>query len=570
MRALVLLFVLLLLSGAWLGFRALQVRGALQEAQSVLTSAVDGAAGGDVEALRGAQRSASADVETARRAVDDPLWRVAGFVPVAGRSFTVTRDATLVVEQVVDGVLPPLLDSGSALKQRDLLSNGRVDLALLGTLVSGVDQAERAARGAQRDSQRIRGGFLPGAIAEGRAELVTGVDRLAASMATARAVLDLAPAMLGSQEPRRYFLAVQNNTEVRGTGGLVGAYAILRAEQGQLSLERAGTNSDFQNFVPAQPAVDLGPEFADLYDRFLSRRFWPAAVITPDWPSASAIMAALWEKQGGGRIDGVVGVDPLAMAEILAVTGPAQLSGQTIGADNVVDFIMRDEYALFANDNEARKEVLGALATVLYQKVSAGGFATEDMAKALGRAGGSGHLQIWQSRGAEQAVLGSLRAAGALPDKPGAYLQVVSNNGAANKMDYYIRRKVSYVRTAPGKATVTVELTNTLSEDVPRVVTFREDKPPYAVEPRQTRQLLGIYVGQGQEVGRVSVDGQEQGPYRGSEKGHGVAIVPVEIRTSRPTVIVAEVSDPGGILTYRQQPLVVPDTLELSLPTVIR
>ncbi len=512
------------------------------------------------------QSSASADVQKARSAVDDPLWRLAGAVPLVGRSFLVTREATLVVEQVVDGVMPPLLDSAEALQGGELLSNGRIDLALLATLAEGVDRSSVAATRAQLDAQRIPERFVPSPVGRGREDVVMEVDRLADSLTKAKGVLDFAPAMLGAQGPRTYFLAVQNNTEARGTGGLVGAYAILRADGGQLSLERAGTNFDFNTYGPETPPVDLGAEFSDLYDRFLARRYWPSAVFTPHFPSASAIIAGLWQSQFGGRIDGVIGIDPLAMAEVLSVTGPAQLSGQTIGAENVVDFIMRDEYALFANDNDARKDVLSNLATVLYERVSAGGYSAPAMLAALGRAGGTGHLQLWQSRSAEQAVLAPLRIAAALPGKPGAYLQVVSNNGAANKIDYYIRRKVSYVRTAPGRALITVELTNTLEGEVPPVVTLREDKPPYPVEPGQTRQFVGIYVGVGQEVGRVVVDGEEVGPFRGTEQGHGVAIAPVEIRTSRPTVISAEVTDPGGELTYRQQPLVVDDTLALAVP----
>jgi len=59
------------------------------------------------------------------------------------------------------------------------------------------------------------------------------------------------------------------------------------------------------------------------------------------------------------------------------------------------------------------------------------------------------------------------------------------------------------------------------------------------------------------------VDGVEAAADLGTERGLGVATVLVEIRPSQPTVIPAEVTDPGGVLTYRQQPLVVDDELDL-------
>jgi len=557
-----------LIALAWLVFRGFQVRGALLEAQAGLTQAVSGAGSGKIDAFVLAQQEASADVRTARAAVDDPLWRVAAVVPVAGRSIAAVRDTTEVVGQVVDEVLPPLLEGATDLQAGQLLVDGRVDLPLLAALAEDVQTSEAAARDAEQAAAAISERYLPPPVAEARGDLISQVQQLADGLTTGREALALAPAMLGADGPRRYFLAVHNNAEVRGTGGLVGAYAVVRAEQGRLTLDRVGTNGDFE--TAAAPVVDLGPEFSARYDSEFARSYWSAAVLTPDWPSAAQIMAGLWAEQGGGQIDGVLGVDPVAMARILAVTGPAQVGGRSIGTKNVVDFVMRDEYAEFADDSPERKDVLADLAEALYEKVSAGGYSAPAMLSALGRAGGSGHLQIWSDRPAEQAVIAPLRASGALPGEPGSYLHVVSNNAAGNKADYYIRRRVSYARTAPGEATATVVLTNTVdAQSVPPIVTGRLDEPTFPVEPGQTRQLVSVYVGAGQQVRRMFVDGVEVSADLGTEQGHGVGTAIVEIRPSRPTVVTAEVTDPGGLLIYRQQPLVVDDELALEVPYVV-
>jgi hypothetical protein len=119
-------------------------------------------------------------------------------------------------------------------------------------------------------------------------------------------------------------------------------------------------------------------------------------------------------------------------------------------------------------------------------------------------------------------------------------------------------------RLAPCEATATVVLTNTVdAEGGPPIVIGRLDEPNVPVEPGQTRQLVSIYVGVGQSVRRMLVDGVEAAADLGTERGLGVATVLVEIRPSQPTVIPAEVTDPGGVLTYRQQPLVVDDELDL-------
>ncbi len=95
------------------------------------------------------------------------------------------------------------------------------------------------------------------------------------------------------------------------------------------------------------------------------------------------------------------------------------------------------------------------------------------------------------------------------------------------------------------------------------------DEPTSPVEPGQTRQLVSVYAGAGQTVRRVLVDGVEVSADLGTEQGHSVGTAIVEIRPSWPTVLTAEVTDPGGLLTYRQQPLVVDDELALEVPYVV-
>ena len=71
--------------------------------------------------------------------------------------------------------------------------------------------------------------------------------QLAQSEREARHAADaakLAPDIFGGNGPRRYLLVVQNNAESRGTGGFIGSYAIITAENGKLSvgpIERTNT-----------------------------------------------------------------------------------------------------------------------------------------------------------------------------------------------------------------------------------------------------------------------------------------------------------------------------------------
>jgi hypothetical protein len=558
-----------LLVAGWLAFRAVQIRGNLIDARASLTQLRSAIGDADPGAVRTLTEASTAHVDAAVSASSDPVWRLASRVPLIGRDFAVVRGIALTTGDVVHGVAPPAQRALTSLTTgRPVVSGGVVDVPGIAALQPDVAAAYAAAGAARASMQTVPTTALLPQVRDRRAAFVSELDDLVATLSKAQGALAVAPAMLGANGPRRYFLAVQNNAEVRGTGGLIGAYAVLHVDRGRITRQRVGSNLDFRE--SPTPVVDLGPEFAAHYDADSSRAVWPAAVLTPDWPSASRIIAGLWRAQTGDRIDGVIGIDPLAMAEILRVTGPVRLGSLTIGAENVVDFVMRDEYAMFEGRNDERKRLLADLAAATYDGVTSGGVEAASLLGALTAAGENGHLQVWASAPAEQRVVATSRLAGALPGTQAAFLSVVSNNATGNKSDYYIRRRVAYQRQGDGSARVSVTLRNLVAPDkVPPIVTLRADRQTFKPARGSQRQIITLYVAAGAGIRDVRVNGRAPGVGEvtmGTERGHGWASVQVEIAPSVPVEITATVDDPGGVLTYRQQPLVVDDELALDVP----
>lgn len=574
-RAVLVALLLVALAGGWLAFRAVQIRGHLESARGTLETAIASVGSADSEGLAAQARAASPDLRAARSAANDPLWRLAAAVPYAGRSFSLVRGVTQVSARIVDDVVGPAETAATTVRERRLLVDGRVDLALLAELQQPLTAAARSARLAQDQAHDLPRSLVPSFLVEQRDDLVRQVDRLADGVLAASTALDLAPGMLGVSGPRRWFLAVHNPAEARGTGGIVGAYAVIRADNGRLVRERVGTDADFR---PAKdPVADLGAEFAKHYDPYSARISWFSAVRTPHWPSAAQLLAGLWRAQGGARIDGVIGVDPLSMASVLSATGPIEVAGRRLDNGNVADFVMRDQYEVFADPSQPfgqrgdeRKKVLGGLAAAIYDKVASGQGSGSALVKALAAAGRSGHLQVWSAEPAEQKVLAATGVGRALPGR-GPFLSVVSQNGPGSKLDYYVRRTVAYSRPAAGRALARVTLLNTVQAGaVPPFVKQRIDLFGFDPNKRDfdgtTTQLVSVYGSAGAAVERVRVDGRETPAAFGREQGHGYATVKVELAPGVPVVIEVDLADPGGELVYRQQPLARDDTLELAVP----
>lgn len=566
-RVLVGLAVLVVVAG-WLGLRSLQVYSHLQAAREVL-GAVQTTLAPDTGARLGAQaRAASADVRAARNAADDPVFWLAAHVPVAGRSFALARGAAIVSEQIVDQVLAPASMVVSSFQKERLVQGGRIDVALLEQLDAPLRRAAVGSAEARRTADALPSRLVPGVLLAQRRVLVDEVDRLDRAISAASTAVHLAPDMLGRSGVRRYFIAVQNNAETRGTGGLIGAYAVVRADRGRLTRERVGSDADLQG-APG-PVVDLGKQYADHYDQYRSREDWRSAVLTPEWPSAAATIAGLWTHQSGQVVDGVIGLDPRAMADVLSATGPVQAGGRSISGANVVDFVLRDEYALFATRPALRKPVLGLLAGGIFDKVVSGAGSSSGLLKAFVSAASSGHLQLWSRHAEEQSALRRGTIGGRLPDAS-ASLMVSSVNAAGSKLDYYVRRTVGYVRTGKSRAVASVTLLNTVdAKAVPDFVKSRIDR--YGFNPTitgldgSTRQILTVYGGNQRGVFGATVNGSSAVFEYGVESGHPYATTTIELKPGVPVRVDVTLTDFGGTLIYRQQPLVVDDTLRMSVP----
>ncbi|MCQ6463536.1 DUF4012 domain-containing protein, partial [Vibrio parahaemolyticus] len=65
-----------------------------------------------------------------------------------------------------------------------------------------------------------------------RTELQEQTSEITGQLENTALAARLAPAMMGADGPRTYFMGFQTNAEARGTGGLLGAFGILRFDNG--------------------------------------------------------------------------------------------------------------------------------------------------------------------------------------------------------------------------------------------------------------------------------------------------------------------------------------------------
>ena len=82
-----------------------------------------------------------------------------------------------------------------------------------------------------------------GPVDSARSEAQAQLETLHRQLHAGSLILDGLPAFLGADGPRHYVFGASNPAELRGTGGLIGAYAILTMDRGRFS---------FSDFRPIQ------------------------------------------------------------------------------------------------------------------------------------------------------------------------------------------------------------------------------------------------------------------------------------------------------------------------------
>ncbi|MEX0754559.1 MAG: DUF4012 domain-containing protein [Actinomycetota bacterium] len=419
------LVVLLGLATVFAAIQTIGIRERLTEGRDALDRAQDAVTDGDLGVAGRSFAEAQNAFADAKRAASGPAYTIVGAVPLIGRTPRAVEGITTAGEELAaagtvltDGIasLPDGLGSLSP-------ENGRVPLAPIATLSAAAEQAEVHTNAAVEAIEGAPSTLLVGPLGEARRDAAEGVDRADDAVHAGRLLLEGLPTFLGGDGTARYFVAAESPAELRGTGGILGAYSIMTVADGRFR---------FGEFLPVQTLSDPAA--------------WQNVNLSPDFAGdVGPRIVEQYEAETGQRLDGAIEVDPFALAKLLEVTGPVELRdlGVELTAEDVVAFTANEAYSEYP-DPATRKAVLGEAAQEVFLRFLAGGEGIDGI-RALGEAAAGGHLTVYSTDPTMQEGLQAVGAAGDLRVTEGEdFLAVVMNNGAGNKVDYYQSRTVNY------------------------------------------------------------------------------------------------------------------------------
>ncbi len=504
---------------------------------------------------------------------DGVLWDVGRHIPFLGRNIGAVQTVSEVLDTATRINAPIALNLSKAVDGGVFRPvKGQLDLAEIERLTPQVRRAADSIDGASADLDGIRTGKLVFPFNDLVGDLQDQVER-ARSAATATATaFELMPAMLGKGEPRDYLLIIQNPAELRSTGGLPGSLAVLHADKGRITMGWQGSAGDVNPFTG--PVVKLPKDTEQQYGPTTATDFRDIN-FTPDFPEAAQIAKAMLKKKLDIDVDGVVSVDPLALAGLMQGTGPIPVgSGITLTAATVTPVLLNQTYQLIDNPGQ-QDAFFEGVARKIFDAVTNGQGSQQLAIRGLAAATGQHRVQLWSDRDSEQQKLLGTAVGGALGEKTGAKPEVgmYLNDSTAGKMDYYLQYRTSAAAVdcrqhGAQDLRLSLSLKSTMPKDFKKLSVYILGNGAFAAQGTIAFNLR-VYAPYGGEVTGLKVDGVPHSVTADKHHGRQVALLPVSLKPGQESVITADVrtakgQDGDGVLNFTPGMVAAPNGIKIA------
>ncbi|MCW1930123.1 MAG: DUF4012 domain-containing protein [Candidatus Kerfeldbacteria bacterium] len=258
---------------------------------------------------------------------------------------------------------------------------------------------------------------------------------------------ELLPAILGYPTPKTYLFLLQNNRELRPTGGFIGTYGIFKVNSGEFNIY---TDNIYNLDNPASSYI-TEPSPAPIAKHTTTQN-WLLRNInwSPDFPTTARKAESKYHEEGGAEphLDGVIAVTPTFIESLLGLVGPITVDGVTFTQENFFQKLQYEvEFAYYDKgiSDEQRKEIIGRMSKILMDKLlTLPRNRFVDIWNVLIKNIDEKQILIYVDEPLIQELVEQNNWSGEMHKADGDYLMVVDANLAALKTDEKMERSISY------------------------------------------------------------------------------------------------------------------------------
>jgi hypothetical protein len=493
------LLAVIVVAVAWVGVRAFAAKNELEAAVPLATRLQSQVLAGNSNAAKTTFRLLEKHASSAAGYTSDPVWRGFEAVPWVGPNLTAVRQLSTIVSDLTEHGLKPLTTIAGRLTLGDFKPvGGVVDVAPLVKVQPQIARASAAFAAAARAAKAVESRDTIAAVKDATTRLRATVSTASEAADSVNRAVQLIPAMLGVAGPRNYLVLFQNPAELRSTGGIAGALALVHTENGKIELTQQAAGSDFAH--SEESVLPLPLETRGLYGD-ITGEYMQDVNLTPNFPQSAKLAREMWRLKFGVEADGILSIDPVALSYLLKATGPITLpTGDILKSDTAVKLLLSDVYSRYTRPADQDRFFAAAAASV-FGAVSGGKLDPTALVKALAKAGDEHRILLWSAHAKDQAILADTTLSGGLPVSDAKHVRfgVYLNDGTGAKMGYYLQAKTAIAQAncrKDGRASYAIDLTltNTAPADAAKSLKpYVTGGGAFGVAEGNVRTIVAVY-----------------------------------------------------------------------------
>ncbi|MFC1626042.1 DUF4012 domain-containing protein [Patescibacteria group bacterium] len=274
------------------------------------------------------------------------------------------------------------------------------------------------------------------------------LERLKLFALEGQSIVKRLPQSLGVDQKKTYLILLQNNMELRPTGGFIGSFALVSLDGGKIS--EIGVSDVYS----ADGQLKGHVEPPEPIKKYLGEANWYLRDSNWDPDFAISAQRAEWflDKEIDREVDGVIGVDLQFAKTLLDQIGPVYLSDfeTTLTSENLYEKTQSEVEDEFFPGSYKKTSFLTSLARQILTDLPDSNLQTKlGIIRVVARGLEERHFQVFVHDGKLQQSISSLNWDGGLPtNECGEYcfadfIGVVEANVGVNKANYYIQREAT-------------------------------------------------------------------------------------------------------------------------------
>lgn len=276
------------------------------------------------------------------------------------------------------------------------------------------------------------------------------------------ALAGIIPVLSGYPDPVSYLVVLQNNHELRPTGGFIGSYGVLELKAGDIS--KLETHDIYHLDMPASvnKSFNVSPPLAIKKYLGTDKWFMRDANWSPDWPSSAKNLQWFYKEEmtSAGKaseinnFSGVVAIVPEFITDLLYIVGPIKVGDKTYDKDNFIEVLQYEVEMAFREDGVSewdRKLVIGDILKELKTKLfNLPSDRWPELVEVFNKNIAEKNILVYLNDDYSRQISSDLKWGGQLQKSPSDYFMVVDANLAAYKTDRVMEKKIKYYLTEEG------------------------------------------------------------------------------------------------------------------------